>query len=214
MSPKQITDKMVENLIKQSFKPIEYKISKLQESSINNLESTINLKEILNYINQGIEISTWFKDFLFINLNNNNFTIAKIHYGCEPITGCTFFNVENEGYQLIYLKSSKNLGDIVTIIEEEYNTQIEMYVYTKEELDERSSEALLRYKRESLELSTVIIPSGHNDFWIQLFLEAKRKEQKYYDYDYGYDYKFDIRELALHKQLDECVDHMLTWFGV
>ncbi len=181
--------------------------------------NNITLKDILNVINQGIEIAGWFKDFLFINKNKNGFRIAKIHYGVNLDAQYTMLNMENRGYNLVYNGTTWELGDVVTLIEYEYQTKVNMRVHTKEELNLMSNELINNCDYEPLQLSTVIM-KGCDDFWVQLFLEGSIHETDYNTIDgkivkekYLDRWKFSIRELATHKTLDDCVDHMLVWFG-
>lgn len=179
----------------------------------------ITLKDILNLIYQGIEIVGWFKDFLFIDKSKNGFMIAKIHYGVDLDAQFTMLNMENRGYIIVYNETIQKLGDVVTLIEYEYNQNVNLEYNTKEELNQMSNELINECTYNPLELSTVIM-KGCEDFWIQLFLQGsiyttdydliddKIIKEKYLDI-----WKFDIRELATHKDLDSCVDHMLVWFG-
>ena len=181
--------------------------------------NNITLKDILSFIDQGIEIAGWFKDFLFINKNKNGFMIAKIHYGVDLDAQFAMLDMENNGYGLVYNETFRELGDIVTIIEYEYQAKVDMKVYTKDELNDMSNELIKNCEHDTLELSTVIM-KGCEDFWVQLFLEGKIYTT---DYDsinnkiikekYLDRWTFSIRELATHKTLDDCVDHMLVWFG-
>jgi len=45
--------------------------------------NNIILKDILNVIDQGIEMAGWFREFIFVNMHNNGFIIAKIKYDLE-----------------------------------------------------------------------------------------------------------------------------------
>ena len=209
------THQTIEETIKQEFNPISDKINIIDK----NINTNIQLKDILSYIDQGIEIAGWFKDFLFINKSKNGFMIVKIHYGVDLDAQFTMINMENSGYNIIYNKTIQQLGNLVSLIEHEYNQIVDMYVYTKDELNDMSNEIINETKHNPLELSTIIM-KGCDDFWIQLFLEGKIYRT---DYDsirgkiikekYINRWNFDIRELATHKKLDLCIDHMLTWFG-
>jgi len=209
------THQTIEETIKQEFNPISDKINIIDK----NINTNIQLKDILSYIDQGIEIAGWFKDFLFINKSKNGFMIVKIHYGVDLDAQFTMINMENSGYNIIYNKTIQELGNLVSLIEHEYNQIVDMYVYTKDELNDMSNEIINETKHNPLELSTIIM-KGCDDFWIQLFLEGKIYRT---DYDsirgkiikekYINRWNFDIRELATHKKLDLCIDHMLTWFG-
>jgi len=209
------THQTIEETIKQKFNPISDKIDIIDK----NINTNIQLKDILSYIDQGIEMAGWFKDFLFINKSKNGFMIVKIHYGVDLDAQFTMINMENSGYNIIYNKTIQKLGNLVSLIEHEYNQIVDMYVYTKDELNDMSNEIINETEHNPLELSTIIM-KGCDDFWIQLFLEGKIYRT---DYDsiggkiikekYINRWNFDIRELATHKKLDLCIDHMLTWFG-
>jgi len=181
--------------------------------------NNITLKDILNVIDQGIEMAGWFKDFLFINKNKNGFIIAKIKYSVDLDAQYTMLGTENKGYELTYFETFKELGTIVDIIELEYDKEVVLEPYTKEELNLMSDEIMHRYDRDPLELSTIIM-KGCDDFWIQLFFEGSIYETDYNSIygkiikeEYLDRWEFAIRELATHKTLDGCVDHMLVWFG-
>ncbi len=179
----------------------------------------IKLKDILNLIDQGIEMAGWFREFIFINMHNRGFIIAKIKYGVDLDAQYTMLNIENKGYGLVYFETFQELGTIIDIIELDYNKKITLEPYTKEELNLMSDEIMHKYTRNPLELTTIIM-KGCDDFWVQLFLEGsiyttdydsingKIIKEKYLDR-----WDFSIRELATHKTLDECVGHMLVWFG-
>ncbi len=69
-------------------------------------------------------------------------------------------------------------------------------------------------QRNSLGLSTLIMSSGHDNFWNQCFFEAKIYEIfKEGTEDEFIRYNFGIRELAIHTNLQSCIDHMYTFFG-
>ncbi len=179
----------------------------------------IKLKDIVNFIDQGIEMAGWFREFIFISMHNNGFIIAKIKYGVDLDAQYTMLGMENKGYKLAYLETFQELGNIINIIELEYDKEVDLKYNTKEELNLMSYEIMHEYTKNPLELSTIIM-KGCNDFWVQLFLDGVIYRTDYDSIDgevlkekYLDRWKFYIRELATHKTLDDCVDHMLVWFG-
>ncbi len=181
--------------------------------------NNITLKDIINLIEHGIEMAGWFKDFTFINMHSNGFIIAKIHYNVDLDAQFTMINMNDSGYIISYKETLQELGDIITILEHEYNQNIDIEYTTKEELNKMSEKLMSRKVRNPLELSTVII-KGCDDLWLQFFFEGKIYTT---DYDVMYGkiikekyldrWELGIRELAMHHTLDSCVDHMLIWFG-
>ncbi len=164
-----------------------------------NIEN-IKSEDILRYIEDGIEQCKW-NDFIFIDFSLQGILVAGF-INNEHETECIFTEVFHEIIPVMNIIFNFFDKKEAKFYEESYCVNWdELEIITKQLMNEKSIHK--NNHSNPLGLSTLLIKSGHDDIYIQMFLEKLRPESYV---------KYGTVELCLHKSIVECVDHMLSFF--